>query len=126
MMMNGIGKSMRMFSALLALLAVGSTAPSTASNDETEPRKIEITVTDEGYQPSRIELAAGEPVRLAFRNEADMACAATVHSEDLGIPTTQLPKGETTVIEVKPETSGEFTFACGMGMIKGTVVVATR
>lgn len=124
--MSGIGKAMRLCLALGVLLVVASPAPATASGDESAPRTLEVTVTDEGYQPARFELVAGEPVRLAFRNEADMACAATVHSEDLGIPRTQLPKGETTVIELKPQRAGEFTFACGMDMMKGAVVVSAK
>lgn len=112
--------------ALAAILLIGglaAAAPSAFAADAQGPRTIEITITDDGYEPSRIEVAAGEPVRLAFHNEADMECAATVHSEALDIPRTELPKGETTVVAIEPEKAGEFTFACGMGMMKGAVLV---
>ena len=116
-------KSMAAGAAVLVLgvLSLAWAPPAVAEGGA--PATIEITVTDRGYEPARIELAAGEPVRLAFRQEADLECAATVRSEALGIEPTELPKGETTVIEVTPEKAGEFTFACGMGMLKGTVVV---
>ncbi|HVS64646.1 MAG TPA: cupredoxin domain-containing protein [Thermoanaerobaculia bacterium] len=111
--------------ALAAFLLAGVvTAPPATAADSEEPKTIEITVTDKGYEPSRIKLTAGEPVRLAFLNEADMECAATVQSEALAIPKTKLPKGETTVIAIEPEKAGEYTFACGMGMFKGAVLVA--
>ena len=118
-------KSMTVGALLLVLGALSLASAPPAASEEGAPAKIEITVTDRGYEPSRIEVAAGEPVRLAFRQEADLECAATVRSEALGIEPTELPKGETTVIEVTPETAGEFTFACGMGMLKGTVLVET-
>lgn len=106
---------------VLGVLSLAFAPPAVAEGGS--PPTIEITVTDRGYDPARIEVAAGEPVRLAFRQEADSECAATVKSEALGIEPTELPKGETTVIEVTPAKGGEFTFACGMGMLKGTVVV---
>ena len=115
----------RVPSALLILAVLSLTSAPPAAADERAPETIEITVTDRGYEPSRIELATGEPVRLAFRQEADSECAASVKSEDLGIEPTELPKGETTVIELTPKEAGEFTFACGMGMLQGTVVVET-
>lgn len=113
----------RILAAILlgGLATAGVLTPAAA--ETVEPRTVEITVTDRAYEPNRVELAADEPVRLAFTNQADMACAASVKSEPLGIETTELPKGETTVVEVKPEKAGTYTFTCGMGMIKGTLVV---
>ena len=107
-------------SVLVALLVL-SAPPAGAASDDV--RTVEITVTDRGYEPSLIELTAGEPVRLAFRQEAKSECAHSVKSADLAIETTALPPGETTVVEITPEESGEFTFACGMGMLKGTLIV---
>lgn len=106
----------------LATLLVASTV--LAAADDT--RTVEITVTDRGYEPSRIELENGESVRLSFTNKAKSECAASVESEELGIERTELPPGKTTVIEITAERPGEFTFACSMGMLKGTVVVAAR
>lgn len=121
-----IHASFRLFAAsaasVLVALLVLSAPPAGAASDDV--RTVEITVTDRGYEPSQIELIAGEPVRLAFHQEAKSACAHSVKSADLGIETTDLPPGETTFIEITPEATGEFTFACGMGMLKGTLIVA--
>ena len=106
------------------LLVIGALVAGVSHAEE--PRTIAITVTDQGYEPSRIELAAEGPVRLAFDNQAKSECAASVQSEALGIEKTELPPGETTVIEVTPEKPGEYTFACGMGMLKGTLIVEGR
>ena len=92
-------------------------------HEEGEPPAVEITLTDAGYEPATVELAAGKPVRLAFRNEAKSTCATSVEGKELGIPRTALPKGETTIVELTPKEPGEYTFACAMGMVKGTVVV---
>ena len=107
---------------IVALLAAGSAA-SCAAEDAKEPRTIDIKVTDQGYEPARVELTAGERVRLAFHSETDSACQGTVQSKDLGIKSTTLPKGKTTVIEIAPKEAGEYSFACAMAMIRGTVIV---
>lgn len=88
-----------------------------------EPRTIEIRVTDDGYEPARFEVKAGETVRLAFTSNTDSDCTGTVQSEELGIAPTHLARNQRTVIEIRPGKPGEFTFACSMGMISGTVVV---
>lgn len=109
--------------AVMALLAAPLLAVATPAE---EPRSVEITVTDRGYEPSRIELVEDEPVRLVFHQQAESECAHSVKSEALGLETTELPAGETTVVELTPTESGEFTFACGMGMLKGTLIVESR
>lgn len=105
---------------LLTLLAM-ALVPASATTQEV--RTIDITVTDRGYEPTRIDLTEGEPVRLVFHQEAKSSCAHSVKSDELGLETTELPAGETTTVELTPDESGEFTFACGMGMLKGTLVV---
>ena len=110
----------------LAVALVLATAWPASAHDgkhDEETPTIEISLRNSGYEPARIELAAGKPVRLAFRNEATSTCATSVESEELGIARTALPKGETVVVELTPREAGEYTFACAMGMVKGTVGV---
>ena len=88
-----------------------------------DPRTIEIRVTNAGYEPARLETKAGETVRLAFHRETDAECLSEVQSKDLGIPLTPLRKGRITTVEIKTPQAGEYSFACGMAMFHGTVVV---
>lgn len=121
MKIRTVTRAAALCAALVLTALVGATVPASAAAQEA--RTVEITVTDRGYEPSRIELREGEPVRLVFHQEAKSSCAHSVKSDELGLETTELPEGETTVVELTPEESGEFTFACGMGMLKGTLVV---
>ncbi len=84
---------------------------------------ITVKVEDMGYTPSRIALKAGVPAKIIFEQHGTTACAWDMMSKDLGIPLTDLPEGETTAVEFTPAASGEFTFTCGMDMLKGTVIV---
>jgi len=85
---------------------------------------VRIAVTDTGYEPDRVQVAAGSPVRLVFDQQSESPCGAKVKSEELGIALTKLPFGEQTVIEINPDRSGEFKFTCGMNMMEGTVLIS--
>lgn len=75
-----------------------------------------------GYAPDLIVVKKGRPVRLAFYREEVAACSDTVVFGDFDI-SRPLPAFETTVVEFTPEQSGEYAFTCGMGMLRGKLVV---
>jgi len=83
----------------------------------------EITVTVKGgYSPDVIVVKKGEPVRLNFYRDETSSCSEQVVFGDFGIAR-DLPAFKTTPIEFTPEESGEFTFACGMNMLRGKLIV---
>lgn len=83
----------------------------------------EITVIVQGgYSPDRIEVRLGQKVRLLFRREESTACTEQVILADFGI-SKMLPQGQTVPIEFTPDKAGEFTFHCGMNMVRGKLVV---
>lgn len=73
-----------------------------------------------GYDPDRIEVQAGEPVRLRFLRQETAACSERVEFPDFGI-SRELPEGEEVTIELTPE-AGEYDFTCQMGMLRGKLV----
>ena len=75
-----------------------------------------------GYAPDRIEVDAGVPVRLLFDRQETGDCTSRVVFSDFGI-NRSLPAFATTAVELTPDRSGEFGFACGMNMVHGTLVV---
>ena len=85
------------------------------------PQEIKVTVKGE-YSPDRIVLKKGRPARLLFFREDDSECTAQVVIPDLKVKQDLAVKKETAV-EFVPEKEGEFTFACGMDMMKGKLVV---
>ena len=76
-----------------------------------------------GYSPGTVRLARGVPARLVFDRQESSRC-----SEELLIPAfgieQMLPTGRETVIEFTPQESGTFAFTCGMGMLRGEIVVS--
>lgn len=76
-----------------------------------------------GYSPDVIAVRAGAPVRLNFYRDETAACSDTVVFGDFGI-SRPLPAFQTTAIEFTPDRAGEFTFTCGMNMMRGKLVVS--
>ena len=67
----------------------------------------------------------GRPVRLNFRREESTACTEQVIFGDFGLSKI-LPQGQTVPIEFTPKQAGEFTFHCGMNMVRGKLIVRPR
>ena len=97
--------------------------PPVAARMEGGVQTAEIAVGAEGYEPASVALRAGVPARLVFTRTTDDSCGTEVGSEALGVPETPLPLGRPVAVEFTPGEGGRFTFACGMDMLTGTVVV---
>ena len=75
-----------------------------------------------GYTPDTIVVQRGKPVRLNFRREETATCSEMVVLADFD-RSAALPTGEVVAVEFVPEESGEYEFACQMGMLKGKLIV---
>ena len=87
-------------------------------------QEIQVTVKG-GYAPDLIVVKQGLPVRLDFYRAETASCSEQVIFGDFGI-VRDLPAFQTTPIEFTPEQAGEFTFTCGMNMMRGKLVVEPR
>jgi plastocyanin domain-containing protein len=74
------------------------------------------------FSPASITVPQGKPVRLAFHRTDEPTCADEVVFPDLKLRK-KLPANATTVVELPPQQARTLSFACGMDMMKGTVVV---
>ena len=84
-------------------------------------QEIMVTVKG-GYSPDLIVVKRGRPVRLDFYRDETASCSDRVIFGDFGIAR-DLPAYTTTPIEFTPDRAGEFTFTCGMNMMRGKLVV---
>ena len=92
-----------------------------AAEGEGGVQHVKITVKG-GYAPDLIVVKQGRPVRLDFYRDETASCSEEVIFGDFGIAR-PLPAFKTTPIEFTPDKVGEFTFTCGMNMIRGKLVV---
>jgi plastocyanin domain-containing protein len=84
-------------------------------------QEIRVTIKG-GYSPDVIVVKQGRPVRLDFFRDETASCSDRVVFGDFGI-SRDLPAFKTTPIQFTPDKPGEFTFACGMNMMRGKLVV---
>jgi plastocyanin len=83
---------------------------------------IKVTVSNEGFEPSQVSVKKGETVKLAFYRADAENCGGEVVFQKLNL-TRKLPVGETVLVEIAPTEAGEISFACGMDMMKGKILV---
>jgi plastocyanin domain-containing protein len=98
---------------------VAGRTPLAATADDAGAQHIRIEVKG-GYAPSVIRVRAGSPVRLEFHRDETNPCTEEVVLPDFGIRRF-LPPHQTTAVSFTPA-EGRYEFACGMGMVRGTIV----
>ncbi len=75
-----------------------------------------------GYTPDRIVADAGVPIRLTFLRTESSACSERVVFADFH-KSAELPEGQNVTLELPSAKSGEYLFQCGMGMLRGKLIV---
>lgn len=75
-----------------------------------------------GYSPDVLVFDAGKPIKLNFLREETAACSEEVIFSDFNKKATLTPF-KTIPIELKIEKPGEYNFQCGMGMLRGKIIV---
>lgn len=84
--------------------------------------KIKMEVTQTGYSPNVIRVKKGVPIELQIENPLENSCLSTFTMPEFNINNVNLKVGATN-LSFTPDKTGEYTFSCGMGMFKGTVIV---
>ena len=89
---------------------------------ESSPQEATIVVGATEFSPASVTLQANRPARLHFQRKPDAQCTEKVVIADLGI---RRPLGvnQTTTIELPAQPARTLRFACGMGMLRGDLVV---
>src|SRR5918994_5548825 len=104
---------------LIAALAYFFFGPKQARLAEVRGGRQEVQITVKGgYSPSLIRVQEGVPLRLVFDRQERGECTSEVVFPDFRIRR-GLPSFARTAIDLSPERSGEFGFACGMTRCMG-------
>lgn len=100
-----------------------SAAPPAPPSKPGEPRVIELSVTEEGFEPTPIHVKKGEPLKLRVTRRTEKTCATELLIKDTAI-NTPLPLNQTVEILYTPEKTGKVKYGCAMGMmISGVLLV---
>jgi plastocyanin domain-containing protein len=111
--------------SLALVVVIGVTGASADESKKTSPRRIEIAVTEAGFEPKTVTVKQGEEVTLAFTRKTDKTCATEVvlHVNEKDTLERKLPLNEVVPVTVTFSKAGELGYACGMNMYKGVIVV---
>jgi cobalt-zinc-cadmium efflux system membrane fusion protein len=82
----------------------------------------EIRITPEGFSPATLDIPAGTPVDLVFLRTTDQTCATEVVVPALNLRH-DLPLNREVVVHLPAQPAGTIGFACGMDMVRGSIVV---
>ena len=97
-------------------------AAANAQRGPTPGQSAKIEVSDKGFEPADVKLKAGVAARLTFVRTTDKTCATEVMFPALKIKRA-LPLNQPVDIDFIPARNVDASFACGMNMFKGAVVV---
>lgn len=90
-----------------------------------QARTIEIAVTAKGFEPARVKVAKGVPLKLVVTRKTDDTCAKEIVIPDENLKA-DLPLNKPVTLSFTPTKSGEIRYACGMNMVSGVLVVASN
>lgn len=83
---------------------------------------VRVSVTEKGFEPERLTVAAGQPIRLEVTRTTDATCGKEIVIPALNTRK-ELPLNQAVVIDLPAQQGGELGFECGMQMLKGTFVI---
>jgi len=86
--------------------------------------KLEVAITDKGFEPDKLEVKKGQAVEFVFTRKTDQTCIKEVIL-DTGSAKIQkpLPLNQPVVIKTKFTKAGDLKYVCNMNMYTGTVKV---
>lgn len=117
-------KKLKLLTALAALIVgLGGAFALVTNVVEAHTRTVKIRVDGNGFSPSSFEVEAGHKLNLVFNRASDDNCGNVVVLPKYKIRR-NLPVGKDVVVSITPRSAGEISFTCGMGMYKGSIVVA--
>jgi plastocyanin domain-containing protein len=105
---------------LLIATVWGAGATDAAAKRRVQTVRIEINA--QGYQPANFKLRRGVPARVTFVRTTDATCVREIVLTDFRVRR-ELPLNEPVVMSFTPKKRGSFTFACGMDMMRGQLIV---
>ncbi len=79
-------------------------------------------IVDGGYSPATIAIKKGKTTKINFIRKDSSNCLEEVVLGDLKTRR-YLPMNKKVTIELKPTEAGEFTYACGMNMYHGKIII---
>lgn len=83
--------------------------------------RVEMTITDKGYEPQNIRVKAGEPVTLIITRKVSETCGTEIVIDEYKI-NQKLPLNTPVTVTFTPTKTGELRYGCAMKKMVGGVI----
>jgi hypothetical protein len=103
-------------------VAEGKSQEAVLAQADAGVQKLKVTVDEKGFTPANFELKPGVPAQITFLRADEKNCGEEILFTELGIRK-ELPLGKEVLVEFTPDKTSNYAFTCGMGMLKGNVLV---
>jgi len=102
-----------------------SSSSSSQATKSSDPSRIAIVVTENGFEPDPLNVPAGKPVTLVFERKTENTCAKEfiLTMDDGKTIERKLPMNTPVELTVTFPKAGKLGYACAMDMVRGTIVV---
>lgn len=116
---------MRKILLAFALALAACNHASSAGPGPTQTARLDIAVTEKGFEPDNVNVPAGKPVTLVFDRKTDQTCATEVviPMPDGRKIEKKLPLNVPVEVATTFSSPGKLTYACGLNMMKATITV---
>jgi plastocyanin domain-containing protein len=108
--------------AALAVLVLAGCAKPEKSGPAALATTVHVEVTEAGFVPATATVPKGQPITLTMTRRTNQTCATDVVFPALNIKR-DLPLDQEVTIELPAQPAGTLSYACGMDMVKGNLVV---
>ena len=109
---------------LIISIVVVSLAAASGFAQQTE-QTAKVLITKNGFEPNSLTLKVNVPAKVTFLRQTNDTCATSIAISEYKIKK-DVPLNQPVVVEFKPTKTGKFSFACGMQMLKGNLVVTEQ
>lgn len=94
----------------------------TVQTEKNETVKVDISVTEKGFEPSTINVKPGASVVLNITRKTDATCATQVQVPSKKIKK-DLPLNQMVSVDIGKVKKGEIAFGCGMNMMVAARII---
>ena len=109
----------------LTMIAVLGSVTVVAKKESTAKPKIQtvtVRITERGFEPETFKLRRAIQAQVTFLRTTDATCVKEITVPDFNIRR-ELPLNQPVIVNITPRQSGRLTFACGMNMMRGQLIV---
>ena len=112
------------FAFILAISGIGVNAQQNKTKKRTfqKVQNVSVVLSEKGYRPSSFRLKKGIPARVTFIRKTEDECGKEIVIPAYNIRR-ELPLNTPVTVSFTPKKAGSFSFACGMNMMRGKIVV---